>query len=82
VLALLLFVLAAVAGYGSAAAQDDGTADEDCIRCHGESGFRPVGDISNTRDVHYVDLDERGPITDSGYRQVNLELTSVDVTGP
>jgi OmcA/MtrC family decaheme c-type cytochrome len=79
--ALLLFVLAAVAGYGSAAAQDDGTADENCIRCHGESGFRPVGDISDARDVHYVDLDERGPITDSGYRQVNLELTSVDVTG-
>ncbi|MBW2420699.1 MAG: OmcA/MtrC family decaheme c-type cytochrome [Deltaproteobacteria bacterium] len=81
ILALLLVVAMLGPGREATAAEDDGTADENCIACHGADGFRPVGDISDTSDVHYVDLDPDGPSTPSGYRQVDVVLTSVDVTG-
>jgi OmcA/MtrC family decaheme c-type cytochrome len=80
---LLLLSVCAVIGAAreGVAAEDDGVADEDCLRCHGEGRFSQVWDVDDPSDAHYVDRDPLGPATPSGYRQVNLELTRVDVTG-
>jgi OmcA/MtrC family decaheme c-type cytochrome len=66
-----------------AAAQviDNGTSVETCISCHATGTLVPVSDISNAWDAHYVDLDPDGPQTPSTYRQLNLDLTAVDLTG-
>jgi OmcA/MtrC family decaheme c-type cytochrome len=54
---------------------------ETCIGCHGPTGVVPVGDILDGEDPHFIDTDPDGPLTAAGYRQLRVELTSVDVTG-
>ena len=76
IVALLLAPLASLAEV-----EDVGTSVEGCIGCHAEGGAAPVGDISDTADLHYIDLDPLGPATASGYRQLNVTLNSVDVSG-
>ena len=41
----------------------------------------PVGNILDTDDPHFIDTDPDGPLTAAGYRQIQVGLTSVDVTG-
>lgn len=60
---------------------DNGNSVEACIGCHGDGQVKPVGDITNAADVHYVDTDPDGPATASGYRQLAVNITQVDVTG-
>jgi len=60
---------------------DAGLAVETCVGCHSAGGTVPVADISDPNDAHYVDLDPRGPATASSYRQLNLDVSMVDVTG-
>ncbi|MHC5004291.1 MAG: OmcA/MtrC family decaheme c-type cytochrome, partial [Planctomycetota bacterium] len=55
-------------------------AVEACVGCHGAGQVRPVGDITDVMDVHYVDTDLNGPLTDSGYRQLLVTVTAVDVS--
>jgi OmcA/MtrC family decaheme c-type cytochrome len=59
---------------------DPDVALEACVGCHGDHGAVPVGDITNVLDVHYVDTDPRGPATGSGYRQLHIQVDSVDVS--
>jgi OmcA/MtrC family decaheme c-type cytochrome len=64
---------------------DSGTFDPDvaleaCIGCHGDGAAVPVGNITNLVDAHYIDTDPDGPETASGYRQLHVELNSVDVS--
>jgi len=66
---------------GPPASIDDGTSAEGCLGCHGAGGVAPVGDISSPGDVHFVDLDPDGPLTASGYRQLSVDVTSVDLSG-
>jgi OmcA/MtrC family decaheme c-type cytochrome len=54
---------------------------ETCLGCHGEGRARPVGNILSLQDAHYVDTDPQGPATPSGYRQLDVEIQIVDVTG-
>jgi OmcA/MtrC family decaheme c-type cytochrome len=82
----LLFVLTlGVAFVGAAQAQvveeDPGTSVETCIGCHSSGDAVPVGNIADSNDAHYIDQDPRGPASESGYRQVNVTPTAVDVTG-
>ena len=65
----------------ASAQTDTGTAVEACISCHATGTLVPVSDINNPWDAHYVDLDPDGPESDAGYRQLDLTLTAVDVTG-
>ena len=60
---------------------DPGFAVEACLGCHGVGGVSPVADVKNVLDAHYVDPDANGPATASGYRQINIVIQSVDVTG-
>lgn len=60
---------------------DTGTSVEACIGCHGPGSAVPVVDITDPGDAHHVDTDPLGPETLSGYRQLNVEITLVDVTG-
>ena len=60
---------------------DNSRSVEACIGCHGSGGVRPVGDITDPDDVHFVDTDSDGPATASGYRQLAVNITQVDVTG-
>lgn len=60
---------------------DNGRSVEACIGCHGAGSVAPVGDITDTADVHYVDTDSDGPATASGYRKLTVTITEVDVTG-
>lgn len=66
---------------------DNSTSVEACTGCHGPDGVVPVGDITDAggggvpADAHYVDLDSDGPMTTSGYRQLAVTITQVDVTG-
>ncbi len=60
---------------------DTGTSVEACLGCHGPDGVSPVHDVDDLDDAHYVDLDPDGPATGSGYRQLAIEVLSVDVTG-
>jgi len=66
-----LIVLAIAVGWGAgrvdALVEDHATSVEGCIGCHAKGGVVPVGDVSNPSDRHYVDLDPRGPETQSGY---------------
>jgi len=55
-------------------------AIESCIGCHGENGVVPVGDITHALDAHFVDTHPDGPLTASGYRQLDIEITAVDVS--
>jgi OmcA/MtrC family decaheme c-type cytochrome len=81
--ARILFCLATVAFLGAtpAAAQSDGPAVEACIGCHSRGQAAPVGDIRNVMDLHFTDLHPDGPATPSGYRRLDVAITSVDVTG-
>ncbi len=60
---------------------DNGTSVEACIGCHGPGGAVPVVSIADPGDAHYVDTDPLGPLTPSGYRQPDIDIRSVDVTG-
>ncbi len=60
---------------------DNANSVEACTGCHGLNGVAPVGDITDPADVHYVDTDPDGPATASGYRQLAVNITQVDVTG-
>lgn len=60
---------------------DTGTSVETCVQCHNANGVLPVGDITAPSDAHHIDLDPDGPLTASGYRQLNIAVTSVDVSG-
>jgi OmcA/MtrC family decaheme c-type cytochrome len=60
---------------------DNGNSVEACIGCHGVGQVEPVGDITDIADVHYVDTDPDGPATASGYRQLAVNITQVDLTG-
>jgi OmcA/MtrC family decaheme c-type cytochrome len=60
---------------------DDGTSVEACIGCHGPEGAVPVVAINNVGDAHYIDTDPDRPETPSGYRQLNIDITSVEITG-
>ena len=55
-------------------------AVEACVGCHGAGQVRPVGNIHDTMDAHYVDTDANGPLRESGYRQLLIDVTSVDVS--
>lgn len=57
------------------------TSVEGCEGCHGVGQIVPVGDITMVGDAHAIDTDPDGPMTASGYRQVNATLSLVDVTG-
>jgi OmcA/MtrC family decaheme c-type cytochrome len=64
---------------------DPGTIDPDvaleaCVGCHGQGEVVPVGNIHDVLDAHFVDTHPDGPLTRSGYRQLKVELTSVDVS--
>jgi OmcA/MtrC family decaheme c-type cytochrome len=41
----------------------------------------PVGDITDPLDAHFIDTDPAGPETEAGYRQLDVLILSVDVTG-
>lgn len=60
---------------------DPGTSVEACISCHSPASYAPVFDVEDPSDVHYVDLDPDGPETPSSYRQVNVAIGSVDLSG-
>ncbi|MBW2390009.1 MAG: OmcA/MtrC family decaheme c-type cytochrome, partial [Deltaproteobacteria bacterium] len=60
---------------------DNAKSVEACIGCHGAGGVKPVFDVTDTSDVHYVDPNPLGPETASGYRQLAVNITEVDVTG-
>lgn len=75
---LFLFVALAAPGVG---AQSQGTSVEGCIGCHAPGEPAPVGNINDPSDLHYVDLHPAGPASASGYRQINVAPTGVDVTG-
>ncbi len=62
-------------------AQSQGPSVEGCIGCHALGEPAPVGNNSNLGDLHYVDLHPSGPASLSGYRQINVAPTLVDVTG-
>lgn len=64
----------------ASASIDPDTAVEACVGCHGAGEVRPVEDITDTMDVHYVDTDPDGPLTGSGYRQLNIAISAVDVS--
>jgi OmcA/MtrC family decaheme c-type cytochrome len=66
---------------GAPANVDDGTSLESCIGCHGAGGVLPVAAIDAPGDAHQIDTDPDGPATASGYRQLVVTLTSVDVSG-
>ncbi len=66
---------------GPAANADDGTSLESCVGCHGAGGVLPVASISAPGDAHHIDTDPDGPATSSGYRQLRVALSSVDVSG-
>ncbi len=70
-----------VATGASAQIQDPGWAVETCVSCHATGTLTPVSDITNPADAHYVDTDPRGPETPSTYRQLDVRIQSVDVTG-
>jgi OmcA/MtrC family decaheme c-type cytochrome len=57
------------------------TSIEGCEGCHGAGQISPVGDITLVNDAHAIDTDPDGPLTDSGYRQINAVLSQVDVRG-
>jgi len=57
------------------------TSIEGCEGCHGAGQISPVGDITLVNDAHAIDTNPDGPLTDSGYRQLNATLTLIDVTG-
>lgn len=59
---------------------DTATSVEACLGCHGPGGVSPVVDIDDPADAHHVDLDPLGPATRSGYRQLAIEVLSVDVS--
>ncbi len=65
---------------GPAGDTEPTTSVETCIGCHGPTGVVPVGDILASDDPHFIDTDPDGPLTAAGYRQIQLTLTSVDVT--
>ena len=60
---------------------DSTAAVEGCIGCHAVNAAVPVGDITNIVDAHFVDTDPFGPLTASGYRQLEVVVDTVDVTG-
>jgi OmcA/MtrC family decaheme c-type cytochrome len=66
---------------GPAGSSDPVTAVEACVGCHGANGVVQVGAIQDSFDAHFVDTDPAGPLTPSGYRQLNVDITGVDVTG-
>ncbi len=59
---------------------DPTVAIEGCVGCHGQGEVVPVGDITDMADAHFVDTHPDGPLSAAGYRDLNVELTSVDVS--
>jgi len=66
---------------GEDGAIDDGASIEACTGCHGAGGVLPVASINAVGDAHHIDTDPRGPASSSGYRQLNIGVTSVNVSG-
>jgi OmcA/MtrC family decaheme c-type cytochrome len=66
---------------GPAGVLDDGTSIEACVGCHGAGQVLPVASISAAGDAHEIDTDPLGPASGSGYRQLNVTITTVDVSG-
>jgi hypothetical protein len=60
---------------------DNGTSVETCIGCHGPGEVLPVASIQDPNDAHYIDTNTLGPLTPSLYRQLNIAISSVDVSG-
>jgi len=60
---------------------DDASSLESCVGCHGIDGVLPVASIDAPGDAHFIDTDPDGPVTPSGYRQLVVTPTSVDVSG-
>jgi len=54
---------------------------EGCIGCHGPGRAVPVANNDSPGDAHFVDPDPDGPLTPSGYRSLDVEIVSVDVSG-
>ncbi len=78
--ASLASIFVAVAVFpGAASAQQ--TSVEGCVGCHALGEQAQVGMISTPADLHHIDLDSDGPETPSTYRQLNISISSVDVTG-
>jgi OmcA/MtrC family decaheme c-type cytochrome len=65
---------------GDSGGFDPDVALEACVGCHGDNSAVPVGDITNVLDAHHIDTDPRGPATASGYRQLHVQVDSVDVS--
>ena len=80
-LALLLAISCLASTAPLALAQAGDTSVEGCIGCHALGEPAPVGRIESVVDLHYTDLDPKGPASASGYRQLNVLVASVDVTG-
>lgn len=84
-LAVLVSLAALIGPGGPAVAQtsppDLGTSVEACVSCHASGTYAQAADIRSPADVHYIDTDPRGPESEAGYRQVNIAITGVDVTG-
>mgnify|MGYP003573498059 CR=1 FL=1 len=66
---------------GPPGGMDPGKSVEACISCHGPGRVVPVVSITDPNDAHQVDTDPLGPRTASGYRRLNVAISSVDVTG-
>ena len=83
---LRLSLLAALFGLTTAGAalaiEDQGTSVEECVACHATGQAVPVGNVDNLADPHFTDTNALGPLTDSGYRQLNVAVTSVDLSNP
>ncbi|MBW2420016.1 MAG: OmcA/MtrC family decaheme c-type cytochrome [Deltaproteobacteria bacterium] len=78
---ILLVAVTAIAGPVAAQVVDQGTSVEGCVGCHALGTAVPVGNVNDHRDPHFVDLHPKGPETSSGYRQLVVTLTLVNVTG-
>jgi len=60
---------------------DPAASIEACIGCHSPGGASPVDDVDDPLDAHYVDLAPAGPMTGSGYRQLEVEVLTVILSG-
>ncbi len=78
---LLLPVAALTIAAGPVEAQSQGGSVEGCIGCHALGEPAPVGRIDNVFDLHFIDTTADGPATPSGYRRLDIVVTSTDVTG-
>ncbi|MBW2420257.1 MAG: OmcA/MtrC family decaheme c-type cytochrome [Deltaproteobacteria bacterium] len=79
---LLAAVIGLAAATASAQVEDQGTSVEGCVGCHALGRVAPVGDIDDPNDLHFVDTNPLGPLTDSTYRQLHATIMSVDLRNP